>query len=151
MVYGTELEEEVREKANHKLKLSLKNNDNIEIKNIFDSENKNLIDNIEIIVEENAKANLLIKYTTKEDMQFYHNGIIRVIANKNSSLQIIIVNFLNTKSNNFLSIENQLEEEANVNYTIVDFGGKYSITNYYSNLIRKNIKKQCKCDISWKN
>lgn len=151
MVYGTELEEEVREKANHKLKLSLKNNDNIEIRNIFDSENKNLIDNIEIIVEENAKANVLIKYTTKEDMEFYHNGIIRVIANKNSSLQIIIVNFLNTKSNNFLSIENQLEEEANVNYTIVDFGGKYSITNYYSNLIRKSIKKQCKCNISWKN
>ncbi len=41
---------------------------------------------------------------------------------------------MNTKSNNFLAIENNFEENAKVNYTIVDFGGKHSITNYYSNL-----------------
>lgn len=41
---------------------------------------------------------------------------------------------MNTKSNNFLAIENNFEENAKINYTIVDFGGKHSITNYYSNL-----------------
>lgn len=141
MACGTELEKEVIEKANHKLKISLKNSDNIEIKNSFDKENQKLVDNIEIIVEENAKANVLIKYTSKEDLEFYHNGIIRVNAKENANIQITIVNLLNTKSNNFLSIENDLEENSNVNYTIVDFGGKYSITNYYSNLSRRKISK----------
>lgn len=141
MACGTELEEEVIEKANHKLKISLKNSDNIEIKNSFDKENQKLVDNIEIIVEENAKANVLIKYISKEDLEFYHNGIIRVNAKENANIQITIVNLLNTKSNNFLSIENDLEENSNVNYTIVDFGGKHSITNYYSNLSRRKISK----------
>ena len=33
-----------------------------------------------------------------------------------------------------LSIENNLEENARVDFCIVDFGGKTSITNYYSNI-----------------
>ena len=41
---------------------------------------------------------------------------------------------LNSSSNNFISIENTIEKTANINYYIVDFGGKNSITNYYSNL-----------------
>ena len=42
---------------------------------------------------------------------------------------------MNTNSNNFMSIENTFEANSKVNYTIVDFGGKNSITNYYSNLL----------------
>ena len=41
---------------------------------------------------------------------------------------------LNNKSNNLLSIENYLEENARVDFCIVDFGGKTSVTNYYSNI-----------------
>ena len=42
---------------------------------------------------------------------------------------------MNSQSNNFLSIENNLEENSKVKYTVIDFGGKNSITNYYSNLL----------------
>lgn len=42
---------------------------------------------------------------------------------------------MNINSNNFLSIQNTIEENAKVTYWIIDFGGKNSITNYYSNLI----------------
>ena len=45
---------------------------------------------------------------------------------------------MNTKSHNFISIENQIEENANVDYTVVDFGGKHSITNYYTNILGDN-------------
>lgn len=41
---------------------------------------------------------------------------------------------MNTSSNNFLSIQNNVEENAKVTYWLIDFGGKNSITNYYSNL-----------------
>ena len=37
-----------------------------------------------------------------------------------------------------MSIQNKLEENAKINYTIIDFGGKNSITNYYSDLLGKN-------------
>jgi hypothetical protein len=45
------------------------------------------------------------------------------------------VNLLNSNANNFISIDNKLEKNAKSNYCIVDFGGKNSVTNYYSNLI----------------
>ena len=69
-----------------------------------------------------------------EDIKAYHNGIINIIAKPNSNLNIILVNLMNTNSNNFLSIQNTLEGNAKVTYWIIDFGGKNSITNYYSNL-----------------
>ena len=41
-----------------------------------------------------------------------------------------------------LAIENDFGENAKINYTIVDFGGKHSITNYYSNLQGDNCDNQ---------
>lgn len=134
---GKELENEVKNNANKEVRISVKDKESIKIINTFDQDNTDLIDNMELIAEEGIKANVLIKYKSNEDMPYYHNGIIRAIAKANSTLNITIVNLLNTKSNNFISLENNIEENANINYTIIDFGGKHSITNYYSNLKRK--------------
>lgn len=133
---GKELENEVKEKANHKLKIEINKKADIEIKYDFDKENSKLVDNIEIIAENNVEADILIKYKSNENAENYHNGILKVIAKENSKLNITLVNLLNNNSNNLISIENEIKENANVSYTIVDFGGKHSITNYYSNLIR---------------
>ena len=100
----------------------------------FDDENSVLIDNIEITANENTKSTVIIKYTSNQESENYHDGIIKAKAEKGSELNIILINLMNTKSNNFLAIENDFEENAKINYTIVDFGGKHSITNYYSNL-----------------
>lgn len=133
---GEFLTNQVKNNANKSLKIIIDNNekeDNI-IEFNFDEANKTLIDNIEIVANENASATIIIKYKAKSDIQCYHNGIIKTYSHKNSNVKIIIVNLLNIVSNNFISIDNELEENARINYTIVDFGGKNSITNYYSNL-----------------
>lgn len=139
LVYGISkfLEEQIREKANQTLKIFVdsKEKEKMEINFEFDNENISLLDNIEITAKENSKANIIIKYKSNENIENYHNGIIKVFAQKNSELNIIIVNLMNSISNNFMSIENIFEENSKVKYTIVDFGGKNSITNYYSNLI----------------
>ena len=101
----------------------------------FDEENISLVEDIEIIANENAKSTIVIKYLSDKEINAYHNGIIRVSAKKGSNVDIVIANFMNAQSNNFISIENNLGENSKVKYTIVDFGGKNSITNYYSNLI----------------
>lgn len=141
LTYGVrrELENEVREKANHKVKLIISRKADIEINYFLDKSNSKLVDNIEIIAKDHAQANVLIKYNSKENIESYHNGIIKVSAKENSKVNITLVNLLNTVSNNFMSIENDIQDNSNVNYTIVDFGGKHSITNYYTNLIRKFI------------
>ena len=127
---------QVTEQSNQKLRLMVDSQTNKEeqIEFKFDDENKMLIEDIEIVANENTKATIIIKYTSSEDVQAFHNGIIRLHAKQNSNINIILVNLLSTKSNNFISIQNDFEENAKVNYCIVDFGGKNSITNYYSNL-----------------
>ena len=140
LVYGLseELTNQVKTQANQKIKLNINSNQNkkseSEIDFNFDNENTILIDNIEITANENSKSTVIIKYTSNQENENYHNGIIKAKAEKNSELNIVLVNLMNTKSNNFLAIENNFEENAKINYTIVDFGGKHSITNYYSNL-----------------
>lgn len=142
LAYGLskELTEQIKLKANKKLKLNLsyKNNEETQIDFNFDEENTVLLDNIEIIANEDTKSTIIIRYTSNEELENFHNGIIRVKAKQNSEINIILVNLMNTKSNNLIAIENTLEENSKVKYTIIDFGGKNSITNYYSNLIGEN-------------
>lgn len=150
LVYGLseELTNQVKHEANQKIKLNINNTQNkkekteAEIDFKFDDENAVLIDNIEITANENTKSTVIIKYTSNQENESYHNGIIKAKAEKNAELNIILVNLMNTKSNNFLAIENEFEENAKINYTIVDFGGKHSITNYYSNLLGDNCDNQ---------
>ena len=137
---GNYLTNLVNEKSNLKLKLEIsdKSKKTNRINFNFDDENMVLFENIEIIAKEDSKSTIILKYETDNEEKYLHNGIIKVIAKENSNLDIIIVNFMNINSNNFISIENTIETNAKVNYTIVDFGGKNSITNYYSNLIGEN-------------
>ena len=163
LVYGLseEFTNQVQYGANQKIKLNINSNQNeevmpklcecsdikeekteAEIDLNFDNENSVLIDNIEIIANENTKSTVIIKYTSNKENECYHNGIIKAKAEKNAELNIVLVNLMNTKSNNFLAIENDFGENAKINYTIVDFGGKHSITNYYSNLQGDNCANQ---------
>lgn len=138
LTYGLSqtLETQIKEKSNQKIKIELEGNENANINFKFDKQNINLIDNIEIIAKENSReATITIKYESDENIESYHNGIINVIAKANSKLNIILVNLMSISSNNFIAIENTLEENSNITYTIIDFGGKNSITNYYTNLI----------------
>lgn len=146
LIYGLsdELTKQVKTQANQKIKLNINGAQNeetelvekveVEIDFKFDNENVVLIDDIEIIANENTKSTVIIKYTSNQENESYHNGMIKAKAEKNAELNIVLINLMNTKSNNFLAIENDFKENAKINYTIVDFGGKHSITNYYSNL-----------------
>lgn len=142
LIYGLseDFTNQVKQQSNQKVKLEIldKKNQSSIVEFKFDEENVQLLEDIEIISNENSKSTVIIKYLSDENVEAYHNGIIRVNAKENSNLNIIIVNFMNLKSNNFISVENNLENNAKVKYTIIDFGGKNSITNYYSNLIGEN-------------
>lgn len=139
LTYGLDdyLTKLVNEKSNCRLKINIEdktdNKSYIDFK--FDDENINLFENIEIEAKENSKSTIIIRYETESEEKYLHNGIIKVLAKDNSKLNVIIVNLMNMNSNNFIAIENTIEANAKVNYTIIDFGGKNSITNYYSNLI----------------
>ena len=138
--YG--VDKEIKEKnirsGNQDLKIEAKSKGTLKIEFDFNEENRNLIENIEIIGKRNNT--IIFYYKSEDEKKCYHNGIIKVIAERNSETNILIINTINQNSDNLISIENNVEENAVVNYTIVDFGGKNSISNYYSNLQGENSK-----------
>lgn len=137
--YGIGLD---RPKSNCGLKIEInsKMKNAIVINFKFDEKNHNLIENILVDAKANTKSNIIIKYSSDEDLEYFHNGILKINACENSEVNVIYVNLLNTKSNNFISIENEILDNAKVKFCIVDFGGKNSISNYYSNIMRKECR-----------
>ena len=140
---GKVLEDNIDEFCNFKLKLAEnKKGETIEIVFNFDDRNTCLINNIEVYVKQ--ELNVIIKYVSSTNKQCFHNGIVKVHGSENSKANITIVNLLNQYSNNFEAIENELEEKANLKYTIIDLGSKNSVINYYSNIIGKEAKNELK-------
>ena len=131
---GEVLINQLKKNCNKKLNLEVGclQNKEVIIDFNFDSDNDTLLEHIEVVIGENSKSTIILKYISSDNNEYWHNGLLKIHADKNSEVNIIIANLMNTKSNNFMSIENSLEENAKVNYTIIDFGGKNSITNYYS-------------------
>ena len=133
---GNDFVNQVIENSNKRLKIEIdsKTNKEIQINFEFDDKNNKLLEDIEIIANEGTKETIIIKYVSR-NISAFHNGVIRLYAKKEAVLNVILVNLLNENSDNFLSIENSLDDGAKINYCIVDFGGRNSITNYYSNII----------------
>lgn len=136
---GEELTSLLHTKCNQNIRVVIDSNVNKEITLEFmlDENNLQLLEKINIVVRENSIGTVIIKYLSKNNIDAFHNGIINVDVSKNATVNVVLVNLLNLYSDNFLSLENKLEDSAKLNYTIIDFGGKNSITNYYSNLLGK--------------
>ena len=126
---GKVLEDNINNFANHCLKMQGKGN--LTITYNFDDNNITLINNLEIIAD--GDSNILIIYKSNTDKKCFHNGKIKLISKENAKIDIAIVNLLNNNSDHFEEMENDLYADSTVNYTIIDIGGKNSITNYYSN------------------
>lgn len=121
---NVELEIDIKESLKEPLQLAF----------VLSEQNKNLVENIKINTEPEIEATIIVKYETEKNVQGFHNGIIKVNTNENSKVNVILLNLVNEQTNNFISIENELEAQSTLKYTVVDFGGKTSITNYYSNI-----------------
>lgn len=127
--------------ANSKIKINLENKEEKIICN-FDKENQNLID--QILINAKGKSTITIEYKSLGEEKHFHNGVLKVIADENAEVNVNIINLLNETSDNFQAIESILNKNAKVNYTIIDIGGKSSITNYYSALQGENAQNDVK-------
>lgn len=138
LTYGTGLKVK---NSNNNLKIVTEGqNANVKLVYNFDDNNLNLVNNIEILAENDL--NLVIQYISNTNSRCFHNGIIKLKAKEN--VNVTIVNMLNELSDNFESIESIIENNAKVNYTIIDIGAKNSISNYYANALGKKSENNVK-------
>ena len=127
---------------NLKIDIDSKTNKELILNFNFDKDNNVLVDNLVITANEGTKSTIIINYLADDKCSGFHNGIIKLLAKQDSNINVIVTNLLNYQSHNFISVENELEENAKVNYTIVDFGGKNSISNLYSNIKGDNASNE---------
>ena len=130
---GKVLEENCNKSFNNSIKLNIGKKDDIRVIYRFDDKNCNLINKIEINASKDCSVT--VEYKSNTLKKCIHNGIIKVNCINNARLKLVVVNLLNGNSLNFESFENELSENTNLEYTIIDIGAKKSISNYYSNLI----------------
>lgn len=117
------------------IKKDIKISEPIIIEFNMDKENNVLVDNLIIVAKENSEAKVIIKYSSIDDAEVYHNGICRVIAEDKSNIQVVKVNFLNSNAVHLDSNASDIQESAKVDFVSVDLGGKYSISNYHGDLL----------------
>jgi len=152
--YGTGLIDQIQKQANQKIRIHVnsKTNKEIRVEYGFDENNLNLVDYIDIIGEESTTANIYIVYHNRlcrencDDLtkrcsgvncapyEAFHNGLIRILAKPGAKMVVNIINLMSKESSHILSVDSKLEENAKLTINMVDFGGKTSITNLYSNL-----------------
>ena len=134
---GDFLQNELNEKSNVDLNIEVLNKEDKENKILFnfDENNLKLVSKINIVANKDTDSSFIIMLKSKESVKAYSNILVNIEAKENSKVSVIVLNLLNNFSSNFLSINNTLYENSKIDYKIIDFGGKYSITNYYSNLI----------------
>ena len=120
----------------YKIKIIVKENEKIEkniyIKNVI-NENSDFICEMNFIFEKNSKANFVIENRTND----YNNKVFNYIKQvnylkENAVGKITFCNLLNDNSQNFIAIENEVEEEAKLDYNFIDLGGKTKVSNYYT-------------------
>lgn len=117
---------------------NVKSKELIEFEFDFDKDNLALVDNIMVIAGENSEVNIMIKYASKDESVGYHNGLLNVISSEHANVKITKVNLLNKNTLNIDSAQSEVKYYGNVEYVLVDLGGKYSITNYHGDLLEEN-------------
>lgn len=96
----------------------------------MNEDNKTLIDNIVIKAEKNSKANVIIKYVSDDNLEGYHNGVLRIFAKEDANIKVSKINLLGKKVKNFDSNMSEIEKSANVDFISMDLGAQSTITNY---------------------
>lgn len=144
LTYGTgkTLENNIIDNANSKINLRILEEDNIKIIYDFDDNYLELINQIDILAK--ADCNIIIEYKSETNKKCFHNGIIKVTAEENTNVNIVIINLLNELSENFESIENKSYNNSNVKYTIIDIGAKDSVSNFYLDIVGDNSNNDLK-------
>lgn len=133
-----ELSEQVKDNYNGGFALETKDEEKVSspimLEYDFDTNHKVLIDNNIIIAGENSEVTVIIRYNSKDEETYYHNGLTRIYGKKGAKITVVKIQTLSEESTHLDAIVAKLEEQANVNYVLVELGGKNSITNIRSDL-----------------
>lgn len=98
----------------------------------FDKTNRTLVEQVEICVKENVEAKVV--FFLSGDAQAYHNGLVKFDCGKGSKVDVLYVTNFESEAVNVLRFENNAQESAELNFSLIALANGNSIVNYYSKL-----------------
>lgn len=135
-----ELENEQLNNSSMGIKITKSSDDMMAIIFNLDENNTNLINRISIEIDENVSAKLLIYFKSDDKEVNYHNGLIKVYTRKNSNLELITLQNLNSNSKNFTQTDFKCENDSNVDYYDLELGANINCCASKTRLIGDNSK-----------
>ena len=99
----------------------------------FDDNNRELSNYI--FIEADKDMSVTIAYRSQTELACYHQFILKTKIKNKAKVHVEIINLLNEKTNHFISVENTVEEDSQLEMILIDLGGKNSVSNLYSNMI----------------
>ena len=135
---GKEALENIQNHCNHKIIGTTIKKANLNIVYNLDKENKNLANYIEIKAMHDA--NITIIYKSQDAESNFVNSILKVEAINKAKVTINIINLLNKTSNDYITVESIVEENAKTEINVVDLGSLNSLQNIYGKALGENSK-----------
>lgn len=135
--YGmnSQLIQQSHENSNHNLQIRFAANQKlerpVEIDCSFCEESPHLVSNISISSEKHSKSHVILKFKG-ESGDFFLNSILDIQLEEEAELTVTVLNFLPYPSKSFFTQQCSVAKLAKFHLTFVDFGGKYSVSNLFT-------------------
>ena len=135
---GKDAIENIANHCNHKLKGTTTKKASLNIVYNFNKENLNLASYIEIKALHDT--NITIIYSSQDEEANFLNSILKIEAVNKAKVTINIINLLNKISNDYITIESIVGENANTEINVIDLGSLNSLQNIYGKALGSNSK-----------
>jgi len=100
----------------------------------FDAENNVVVDDNIIIAEQGSEITVVVRYNSKDNLQFFHNGFTRIYCKKGATVNIVKIQTLSGESTHLDANIAKVEEGGTINYVLIELGARNSITNFRTDL-----------------
>lgn len=97
---------------------------------LMDNENPMVIDRNILVAEPGSEITIIINYKSEGQGNYFHNGLTKVYAKENSLVNIIKIQNLNDKSQNFDSNMGIIYGDGKINWISIELGGNTTASNY---------------------
>lgn len=121
---GEYYEAENMQRLNHSLNIHINSaiEKMIAIKFDLNKISNTLINGININLEKNAKARILLLFESSDEVSAYHNGYVKINLDDDSELELINLQNLNGKSKNFTQTDFILNNRVKLEYYDLELG-----------------------------
>ena len=101
-----------------------------------------LVEFVNINIKSGVKAQVIVRFVGERNC--YHNGVLKVVCDEGSSLDIAVLSDLGVDGENFVTAEFVIKKNASIKPYLIDFSSRHSVYNVYCKLDKESASSKVK-------